>query len=1122
MNSPNPAVRKAAREKQKKARALRDQVKEIYKKKYNRTVDEMIEDEMGDVKGEKNYEAHVAKQFLDKGAVEPTLAIKYATAGAGTKEEFIKDALRGKSKAEIAQIRKDYAAKYKDSVSMDDDIRSDSSGHEGLEMDILLLGKPETPADMMKIAGMRRDFQLGDGSGLMTGTDAAKEVGANYDKMKAFHESFDWDNASEAEKAAATEKMEMMAWSVESADKVFDAEKADIADNVATGIAAVGAVAATIASAGTAGPVILAAIAAGTGAASMGAKYAIKGNSYGWEEAGVDLAMTALDAATAGLGASKALSFTDDMFKGVSNPLVQKALQGAVKQGALGAVGGFGRGMANEQAWDDGVGGALLSGLGGAAMGAASGALTGALGGGLDAKYDGPTSFIHDVVREAGEEAAGDIIALLVNPGSYKGDIGDLLSNITDTGLKAALMGAVKGGAGRVASQRAARKKSLAERVDDSTSADGSLDVDTKKQSSKNDDNDLDMDVDVDVDRDLDAGSASKQVTDDETDSGTSAKSNRDDDQNKPPLVEHSGSGAKYDPNAIDVIEGVDVSGAAPGRKKASDSDSPAPQSPKSTGDSEAEVPQRPKKSKDSDSESSDNRNKSAESSSKQRDVDETPGVKKDQHDGDAQKQLGEMYDNMALEAENAQEFGGKRKDGGFEWEYGGEVIEFSHGLVQVNYRVYLDSETHNISPADLEKLKANVIKGVDDQYNFKHTVTGPSGTDGRLHIEVEFVDSPDNAHTKVQVKPGDGPADLNNWYVDGNPTTHAHEAGHGALGLRDEYASDHPLTPPDRTSQSGDGVHHDGSLMGDYWLRNPDGTVVRDADGRPVADPNTSLKDRNLAEISERLKWREDESGVKHDPRAVDVDKVIDVDESTSFKPADTAEAAPNDPTMSPAAPAKQPPAPQTPDTERVQAVQKKLADSDGEMNTNDAYTYPGKGHRSTIDDPNSWIPERRALHDQLIKKAAADALAFADAVDGPPTIYAMRGNTGAGKSRTIKEGGLPELVDPIAATEGRPHRAVNPDNFKDDLYKADGKVPLTSDQVHAESSMLARRLQQELADMRRTDGELGSMMIDKRLGSVDDVTELADLALKTGRKLNVNDVDAPLEVSLGGSPRA
>jgi Domain of unknown function (DUF4157)/Bacterial SH3 domain/Zeta toxin len=176
------------------------------------------------------------------------------------------------------------------------------------------------------------------------------------------------------------------------------------------------------------------------------------------------------------------------------------------------------------------------------------------------------------------------------------------------------------------------------------------------------------------------------------------------------------------------------------------------------------------------------------------------------------------------------------------------------------------------------------------------------------------------------------------------------------------------------------------------------------------------------------------------------------------------------------------------------------------------------GKARWAALELPASWTPARQALHRTLLANALKQAKAFAEAAKGePPTIYAMRGNTAAGKSRAVR-GNIPELEGPVGATPNMPHRGVNPDNFKADLYAAQPDVPLTSSQVHSESSTLAAMLQKALLKLKTSDGKAASLLIDKRLASLGEVQGYADAALATGRKLNIYDVDAPLEVSLAG----
>lgn len=166
------------------------------------------------------------------------------------------------------------------------------------------------------------------------------------------------------------------------------------ADVATTGIAILGAIAAaaiTVATGGAAGPLIAAAVI--TGLASMSANYALKGGRYGWEQAAIDLGMTAVQAITAGVGAqlglaaqvaskgaaaasaaSRSLATLARLFTG--NPVVDQIIIGAV----TGSMGGLANTAFDERTWEHSGGdavGALFSGLlKGALSGAATAAVT--------------------------------------------------------------------------------------------------------------------------------------------------------------------------------------------------------------------------------------------------------------------------------------------------------------------------------------------------------------------------------------------------------------------------------------------------------------------------------------------------------------------------------------------------------------------------------------------------------------------------------------------------------------------------------------------------------------------------------------------------------------------------
>ena len=188
----------------------------------------------------------------------------------------------------------------------------------------------------------------------------------------------------------------------------------------------------------------------------------------------------------------------------------------------------------------------------------------------------------------------------------------------------------------------------------------------------------------------------------------------------------------------------------------------------------------------------------------------------------------------------------------------------------------------------------------------------------------------------------------------------------------------------------------------------------------------------------------------------------------------------------------------------------------------TNPNVPTSGSERTAALMNPANWTPARQALHEALLDKAVKDCQAFADAAQkGEPTVFAMRGNTAAGKTRAVKSS-VPELAEPLAKlAKLEPeviHKTINPDDFKVQLARATD-APVNSGQVHEESSILAKKLEQRVRDIKTSDGkETGSLLIDKRLGTPESVEEYAALAKGTGREFKLCDVDAPFENSLIG----
>jgi hypothetical protein len=155
---------------------------------------------------------------------------------------------------------------------------------------------------------------------------------------------------------------------------------------------------------------------------------------------------------------------------------------------------------------------------------------------------------------------------------------------------------------------------------------------------------------------------------------------------------------------------------------------------------------------------------------------------------------------------------------------------------------------------------------------------------------------------------------------------------------------------------------------------------------------------------------------------------------------------------------------------------------------------------------DPSHWLPGRVAFHDQLVKDAVAGAVALSKQLGfREPTVVAMRGNTGVGKSTGARN--LPDLAHAAAGLDAG---AINPDTLKSRIMK-DANDRVASKDTHEEGRMLADRVRHTLMDMPGV-----SLVIDERLIHPSAVDRLIAEVKRTGRKLKFLDVDAPLEMSL------
>ncbi len=401
-------------------------------------LNDMLRDELG------TMDQTRATQLAENGRLDPVFAMRYAMDGIGTDEDMMRSAMSNLSPEQAAQVRSDYAAQY--GGDLEEEMRGELSGRDEFYLTQSLGGERGLSVDeRLRRADAAHDFERGSGAGIFGGFtdvffDAGEQLDAQHERLGALREQMNGAGTPEA-RAAAEREIERVHGDQQADQVAYHAAQ----DSVANGAATAGAIVATVAitaatgglGAGAAVPALAsfmgsAAAATGIGATSlamgagalagglvsMGVKRAVSGDAYGAEAAGLDLAMTGVNALTAGAMASGA---------------AVQGLPALLAQRGLGAVGGVGNTMATQVV--QGVGQGLISGT-------ASGLLD-------ERTWRGPGNGVGNLLSTIGVSVLGNVAggALQTVAGAAVGDAGmDLFDPATIGGSFAT--GAIGGAAG--------------------------------------------------------------------------------------------------------------------------------------------------------------------------------------------------------------------------------------------------------------------------------------------------------------------------------------------------------------------------------------------------------------------------------------------------------------------------------------------------------------------------------------------------------------------------------------------------------------------------------------------------------------------------------------------------
>ena len=462
--------------------------------------------------GSDRYGASIASLLVYEEVPSPETAshmMRYAmTHKAGTNEALLDRVVGRMNRDEIAAMTRHYN-RFGTDLNADLGIYGrglfgELSGDERLSMEVKMLGVPRNDKERAEVAAFtaqqQRDETGGLGSWLTSGDfqDLALTyeadrlaavsgitVGRDRNGAPVFSGGANFQNGeyvggNRAEFEAST------AGAVEAAH-AYAARVDTYANFAANSIMVIGAVVATVLTAGGAGPLLLAAIAAGTGLAGMAARAMISGGRYGWEQALTDLGATLVQALTAGLGATLGLASRGGsaavgtgLRAGLTGRIPQellKANMGRLTGTALGdtlligattnALNTAGNSALSEKTWEKGIGHGVGELFGDSLGGAFTGILGAGIGHGLNAIQPGripgltrligaadPKASIGEMLGHAGPLTRGlgqggiaaisgfgsryAELALQAGRGRYSGDTGEMA---LESGQAAALAG---------------------------------------------------------------------------------------------------------------------------------------------------------------------------------------------------------------------------------------------------------------------------------------------------------------------------------------------------------------------------------------------------------------------------------------------------------------------------------------------------------------------------------------------------------------------------------------------------------------------------------------------------------------------------------------------------------
>ena len=510
----------------------RARVMEIFARQYkgsaqtgDRAPKQILAQQLQTAFGDDKAGAFLAKQLVEEDHPSPetaAYALQYAIDGVGTNNELIDRVMPRMNRDEIAEMRQKYREHTGRDLYADLGVHGhgwfgDLSGDDRLRFERQTLGTPRNDQERAEVAAFTIQQQRNEtgwlGSILASGTiqeqflneseaELTAQVGGTVsfgaDGVPQWKTPGKFDESGHYQGDDAEFQATLLAARLSSEN--YSAKIDQYANAAAMGIAIVGAIAAAVASVATGGaasPLLFAAIAGITGLAAMGAQRAISGGRYGWEQAALDLGMTAVQALTAGLGQSLSLAsrggmagvqagmktglsvsaarqlassqLLGQMGRLTGNAFMDKLVIGMISSG----LGSLGQTALDENTWKKGGANATETLFAGLFRGILTGGVTAGV---TNAIEDLPLQRLPVLSRILGDKTLGERIGESTNVlgrgvgksvtsgiggaagrgaeleferarGTYRGDSGDIFQSMLEAGLQQTVQGMGEGAA---------------------------------------------------------------------------------------------------------------------------------------------------------------------------------------------------------------------------------------------------------------------------------------------------------------------------------------------------------------------------------------------------------------------------------------------------------------------------------------------------------------------------------------------------------------------------------------------------------------------------------------------------------------------------------------------------